>query len=311
MGAIWRPAAPGLPDGRETRGRGCVRRSRVARGAAGRRRDGHEVGAGEPGTASPARGRRPRRGARGRGAVVDCADDPSAATGSPSGARRLADAPPRHGVHLVHISIVGIDDHPLGTTAASCAPRASRRPADRPRCWGDPVPLPRSLFARRLSLGPSPPRSARWPSSPSTPRGRAGRPRAGTAPDGGLPATDVAALRADRRRDRDAAARPPRATARHVVRVAARLTLRPSRSGGRAHPGRGRRPVGALADVVAAWARSGARRANAVAPTATARCPAHRADPASRASDRAHAGPRSAAPGVHAGAGQRAARPSM
>ena len=47
--------------------------------------------------------------------VVNCADDPSRGDWvTVYGARRLADAAAEAGVHLVHISIVGIDDHPLG-----------------------------------------------------------------------------------------------------------------------------------------------------------------------------------------------------
>jgi uncharacterized protein YbjT (DUF2867 family) len=46
--------------------------------------------------------------------VVHCADDPSRGDWvTVYGTRRLADAAAAHGVHLVHISIVGIDEHPL------------------------------------------------------------------------------------------------------------------------------------------------------------------------------------------------------
>ncbi|MFD1052932.1 SDR family oxidoreductase [Terrabacter terrigena] len=51
---------------------------------------------------------------RGADAVVHCADDASAGdTVTVHGTRRLADAAAAQGVHLVHISIVGIDDHPM------------------------------------------------------------------------------------------------------------------------------------------------------------------------------------------------------
>ncbi len=51
----------------------------------------------------------------GADSVVNCADDPSRGDWvTVYGARRLADAAAAQGVHLVHISIVGIDDHPLG-----------------------------------------------------------------------------------------------------------------------------------------------------------------------------------------------------
>jgi uncharacterized protein YbjT (DUF2867 family) len=47
-------------------------------------------------------------------AVVHCADDtPAGDAVTVYGTRRLADAAAARGVHLVHISIVGIDDHPL------------------------------------------------------------------------------------------------------------------------------------------------------------------------------------------------------
>jgi len=50
----------------------------------------------------------------GADAVVHCADDTSRGdTVTVYGTRRLADAAAEHGVHLVHISIVGIDEHPL------------------------------------------------------------------------------------------------------------------------------------------------------------------------------------------------------
>ena len=50
----------------------------------------------------------------GADAVVHCADDTSAGDAvTVYGTRRLADAAARHGIHLVHVSIVGIDDHPL------------------------------------------------------------------------------------------------------------------------------------------------------------------------------------------------------
>ncbi len=47
-------------------------------------------------------------------AVVHCADDTSAGDAvTVYGTRRLADATAARGIHLVHVSIVGIDDHPL------------------------------------------------------------------------------------------------------------------------------------------------------------------------------------------------------
>ena len=50
----------------------------------------------------------------GADAVVHCADDPSQGDAvTVYGTRRLADAAAAHGLHLVHISIVGIDNHPL------------------------------------------------------------------------------------------------------------------------------------------------------------------------------------------------------
>ena len=46
--------------------------------------------------------------------VVHCADDTSRGdTVTVYATRRLADAAASHGVHLVHISIVGIDQHPM------------------------------------------------------------------------------------------------------------------------------------------------------------------------------------------------------
>lgn len=51
---------------------------------------------------------------RGADSVVHCADDPSAGDFvTVYGTRRVADIAAAHDVHLVHISIVGIDDHPL------------------------------------------------------------------------------------------------------------------------------------------------------------------------------------------------------
>ncbi|GAA2035487.1 NAD(P)H-binding protein [Terrabacter terrae] len=50
----------------------------------------------------------------GADAVVHCADDPSRGDFvTVYGTRRLADAAAARGVHLVHVSIVGIDDHPM------------------------------------------------------------------------------------------------------------------------------------------------------------------------------------------------------
>src|SRR6478735_1097676 len=46
--------------------------------------------------------------------VVHCADDTSAGDAvTVYGTRRLADATADRGIHLVHVSIVGVDDHPL------------------------------------------------------------------------------------------------------------------------------------------------------------------------------------------------------
>ena len=46
--------------------------------------------------------------------VVHCADDTSAGDAvTVYGTRRLADASADRGIHLVHVSIVGVDDHPL------------------------------------------------------------------------------------------------------------------------------------------------------------------------------------------------------
>ncbi|MDV3221248.1 SDR family oxidoreductase, partial [Intrasporangium sp.] len=50
----------------------------------------------------------------GAAAVINCADDPRRGDAvTVDGARRLAEAAASRGTHLVHISIVGIDGHPL------------------------------------------------------------------------------------------------------------------------------------------------------------------------------------------------------
>ena len=93
----------------------------------------------------------------GADAVVNCADDPSRGDWvTVYGARRLADAAAAQGVHLVHISIVGIDDHPLGYY------RRKLRAEHGIEAAGGPATVLRAtqfhslaaFFAQRLSVGP-------------------------------------------------------------------------------------------------------------------------------------------------------------
>jgi uncharacterized protein YbjT (DUF2867 family) len=93
----------------------------------------------------------------GAAAVVHCADDPSRGDWvTVYGTRRLADAAAAHGVHLVHISIVGIDDHPLAYY------RRKVRAEQGIAASGGPASVLRATqfhslaayFARRLSVGP-------------------------------------------------------------------------------------------------------------------------------------------------------------
>jgi uncharacterized protein YbjT (DUF2867 family) len=93
----------------------------------------------------------------GADAVVHCADDPSRGDWvTVYGTRRLADAAAAHGVHLVHISIVGIDDHPLAYY------RRKKRAEQGIASAGGPASVLRATqfhslaayFAHRLSLGP-------------------------------------------------------------------------------------------------------------------------------------------------------------
>lgn len=89
--------------------------------------------------------------------VVHCADDPSRGDEvTVYGTRRLADAAAAQGVHLVHISIVGIDDHPLGYY------RRKLRAEQGIAAAGGAASVLRAtqfhslaaFFAQRLSLGP-------------------------------------------------------------------------------------------------------------------------------------------------------------
>ncbi|MEW1954090.1 SDR family oxidoreductase [Terrabacter sp. NPDC080008] len=90
-------------------------------------------------------------------AVVHCADDPSQKdTVTVYGTRRLADAAAARGVHLVHISIVGIDDFPMAYYRRKL--RAEQGIADA----GGPATVLRATqfhslaayFARTLTKGP-------------------------------------------------------------------------------------------------------------------------------------------------------------
>ena len=94
---------------------------------------------------------------RGADAVVHCADHPPAGDAvTVYGTRRLADATAARGVHLVHISIVGIDDVPMRYYQRKL--RAEQGIADA----GGPATVLRStqfhslaaFFARVLTLGP-------------------------------------------------------------------------------------------------------------------------------------------------------------
>src|SRR6478735_2036464 len=89
--------------------------------------------------------------------VVHCADDPSRGDWvTVYGTRRLADAAAAHDVHLVHISIVGIDDHPLAYY------RRKLRAEQAVAAAGGSATVLRATqfhslaasFARRLSIGP-------------------------------------------------------------------------------------------------------------------------------------------------------------
>ncbi|WP_076259907.1 SDR family oxidoreductase [Intrasporangium flavum] len=86
--------------------------SRVVRGLAGR---GHEVVSASRRTGVDlATGRGLDAVLEGTDAVVHCADDTGAGDAvTVYGTRRVADAAATRGIHLVHVSIVGIDDHPL------------------------------------------------------------------------------------------------------------------------------------------------------------------------------------------------------
>lgn len=93
----------------------------------------------------------------GADAVVHCADEPSLGDWvTVYGTRRLADAAAAHGVHLVHISIVGIDDHPLPYY------RRKLRAEQGIEAAGGPATVLRAtqfhslaaFFARTLSMGP-------------------------------------------------------------------------------------------------------------------------------------------------------------
>ena len=93
----------------------------------------------------------------GADAVVHCADDPSRGdTVTVYATRRVADAAAGRGVHLVHISIVGIDDHPLAYYRRKL--RAEQGIGDA----GGPATVLRATqfhslaayFARRLTKGP-------------------------------------------------------------------------------------------------------------------------------------------------------------
>jgi len=89
--------------------------------------------------------------------VVHCADDPSRGdTVTVYATRRLADAAAAHDVHLVHISIVGIDQHPMTYY------RRKLRAEQGIDGAGGPASVVRAtqfhsltaFFARRLSVGP-------------------------------------------------------------------------------------------------------------------------------------------------------------
>ena len=93
----------------------------------------------------------------GADAVVHCADDPRAGDlVTVYGTRRVADAAAAAGVHLVHISIVGIEQHPLAYYRRKL--RAEQGIADA----GGPATVLRAtqfhslaaFFARRMTMGP-------------------------------------------------------------------------------------------------------------------------------------------------------------
>ncbi|CAN7303101.1 sugar nucleotide-binding protein [Terrabacter sp. LjRoot27] len=93
----------------------------------------------------------------GADAVVHCADDTSRGdTVTVYGTRRLADAAADLGVHLVHISIVGIDEHPLAYY------RRKLRAEQGIEAAGGAASVLRAtqfhslaaFFARKLSVGP-------------------------------------------------------------------------------------------------------------------------------------------------------------
>lgn len=93
----------------------------------------------------------------GADAVVHCADDPAQKdTVTVYGTRRLADAAAARGVHLVHISIVGIDDHPMAYY------RRKLRAEQGIEAAGGPATVLRAtqfhslaaFFARSLTKGP-------------------------------------------------------------------------------------------------------------------------------------------------------------
>ncbi|GGM90560.1 nucleotide-diphosphate-sugar epimerase [Terrabacter tumescens] len=90
-------------------------------------------------------------------AVVHCADDTSRGDDvTVYATRRLADAAAAHGTHLVHISIVGIDDHPLSYY------RRKLRAEQGIAAAGGPASVLRAtqfhsltaFFARSLTVGP-------------------------------------------------------------------------------------------------------------------------------------------------------------
>src|SRR4051812_41929394 len=93
----------------------------------------------------------------GADAVVHCADDPARGDDvTVYGTRRLADAAAARGMHLVHISIVGIDDHPMAYY------RRKLRSEQAVKGAGGPATVLRStqfhslaaFFARTLTKGP-------------------------------------------------------------------------------------------------------------------------------------------------------------
>ncbi|NUQ32458.1 MAG: sugar nucleotide-binding protein [Dermatophilaceae bacterium] len=90
-------------------------------------------------------------------AVVHCADDPSGGDEvTVYGTRRLADAAAANGLHLVHVSIVGIDDNPMRLY------RRKLRAEQAIAAAGGPATVLRAtqfhslaaFFARALTFGP-------------------------------------------------------------------------------------------------------------------------------------------------------------